>query len=174
MFWPEWKQSGEGNCCGCSLEFPACSLRACPVLHPLWPPCPLYLVWGCVCVCVYEGWMSGKASDTAEGGDEQQAQYSSQMCVCVCICVYVRVWCVSLRKHLSRVTVSSVAFIWPLSHQVASWFTSDAAPLGPLWLADWSSSCSFFYSSLIFGGAAASFTRLSRHNIRFINHIGQH
>lgn len=42
-------------------------------------------------MCVYEGWMSGKASDTAEGGDEQQAQYSSQMCVCVCICVYVRV-----------------------------------------------------------------------------------
>lgn len=69
-----------GNSRGCSLEFPACCrvrLRACPVRHPPRRARPLLPALSCLrwpmCVRACVGWMSGKASDTAEGGDEQLA-----------------------------------------------------------------------------------------------------
>lgn len=80
LLWDLRAKRRMGNCRGCSLEFPACcrvGRRACPGRHPPrrarpLQPAPSCLRWPmCVRACV--GWMSGKASDTAEGGDEQQA-----------------------------------------------------------------------------------------------------
>lgn len=80
LLWDLRAKRKVGNCRGCSLEFPACcrvGRRACPGHHPPrrarpLQPAPSCLRWPmCVRACV--GWMSGKASDTAEGGDEQQA-----------------------------------------------------------------------------------------------------
>lgn len=142
--WTHWKR--RENSLGCSLEFPACCqvcLCACPVLRPPWPAClptpPLLSedAWVCVWMCVW-AWAGclGKPRTQLREGMSNRPNI-----VCKCVCVWVG--CVSLRKHLSCVTVSSAAFIWPLSHQVASWFASHAAPRFLQGLADVSSSSSF-------------------------------